>query len=395
MKQINLKEAVESIEQLKARISSLEQAYENRKTEVEDDEYWKDVPRGAKLAILSKLDTLQRDLDKAKKKLKRLEVTEVVVEDELPGGIGDDAKVSDFSPEQISTGLKVEMEHTNDPKIALEIVLDHLTEDSEYYTKLATIESEPEIASSEIVAPEKEMSIDPELALNERSQLQVLVQQLENFIITSKAENTLADELKEALSKLKNVVEILDKESSFLFQTKEDEDKDDIDYVVTREDEPSEEEHITPLIEEEVEEVILEPEATKMVKSILTDILANKIPYIIDSTTKFPYIIEAEPGDNQEPVEILLGFNTKEYGKHFDGWVELKYVIDYSYTPARTNNSRDTTPESSDFELNSVTIESIQFYNDTNSENYFLSLGDVELKTLAEKVGNKIIDVSY
>mgnify|MGYP001162094081 CR=1 FL=1 len=285
------------------------------------------------------------------------------------------------------------MEHTNDPKIALEIVLDHLTEDSEYYTKLATIESEPEIASSEIVAPEKEMSIDPELALNQRSQLEALVQQLENFIITSKAENTLADELKEALSKLKNVVEILDKESSVLFQTKENED--DIDYVVTREDEPSEEEHITSLIEEEVEEVILEPEATKMVKSILADMLANKTPYITDATTKFPYIVEAEPGDNEESVEILLGFNTKEYGKHFDGWVELKYVIDYSYTPARASNSRDITPEDSDFELNSVTIESIQFYNDTNSENYFLSLGDVELKTLAEKVGNKIIDVSY
>lgn len=378
----NLKEAVESVEQLKSRISSLEQAYQNRKAEVEDDEYWKDVPRGAKLAILSKLDSLQRELDRAKKKLTRLEASEVVVEDELPGGLGDDAQVNDFSPEQVSAGLKVEMEHTNDPKIALEIVLDHLTEDAEYYTKLATIENNPE--------PVAKTDAEVEQAFVEKQQLQSLVQQLENFVLTYKKEDTLADELKEILFKLKNVVEILDKESSSLFGTKED---DDLSYVVNTDTEESEiEEHTTPLVEE-VDEAISEPEAVTMTKSILKDILANKTPYLPDQTNKFPYIIDAEAGNNEELVEILLGFDTKEYGKHFDGWIELKYTVDYDYTPAKVSGARDITPDYPDLEVNSITIDSIQFYNDINSENYFLSLADGELQALAKKIGDKLIDV--
>lgn len=38
--------------------------------------------------------------------------------------------------DQIKMGIEVEMEHTNDPKIALKIALDHLKEDPHYYTKL-------------------------------------------------------------------------------------------------------------------------------------------------------------------------------------------------------------------------------------------------------------------
>ena len=387
MSKKNLKEAVEDIEQVKARISSLEQAYQNRRAEVEDDEYWKDVPRGAKLAILSKLDSLQRELDRAKKKLARLETSEVVVEDELPGGLGDDARVSDFAPEQISAGLKVEMEHTKDPKIALEIVLDHLTEDAEYYTKLATIETNP-------VTPEGEAdnsNLDSEDAFTQKQQLQNIVQQLENFAIQfDKTDNTLSDELKDALLKLRNIVDILDEHSSSLFDKKED---DDLSYVVNTDTEESEiEEHTNPLIEE-VDEVISEPEAVVMTKSILKDILANKTPYLPDSTNKFPYIIDAEAGNNEELVEILLGFDTKEYGKHFDGWIELKYTVDYDYTPAKVSGARDITPDYPELDINSITIDSIQFYNDANSENYFLSLADGELEALAKKIGDKLIEV--
>lgn len=58
----------------------------------------------------------------------------------LPGGLADYRSPEDFDPKQIEKGLKVEMEHTNDPNLALEIVLDHLTEDPLYYDKLAKIE---------------------------------------------------------------------------------------------------------------------------------------------------------------------------------------------------------------------------------------------------------------
>jgi len=46
----------------------------------------------------------------------------------------------DFDPIQLAAGTKVEMEHTNNPKIAQRIAMDHLTEDRRYYKKLACVE---------------------------------------------------------------------------------------------------------------------------------------------------------------------------------------------------------------------------------------------------------------
>jgi len=60
--------------------------------------------------------------------------------DKIPGGLADNKRPSDFDPEQLAAGIKVELEHTSDPKIALEIAMDHLTEDPNYYIKLKTIE---------------------------------------------------------------------------------------------------------------------------------------------------------------------------------------------------------------------------------------------------------------
>jgi len=67
-------------------------------------------------------------------------VREVLLGDIIPGGLADDKIPVNISIEQIQMGIAVEMEHTDDPRIALEIVLDHLTENPEYYTALATIE---------------------------------------------------------------------------------------------------------------------------------------------------------------------------------------------------------------------------------------------------------------
>ena len=53
----------------------------------------------------------------------------------LPGGVGDNTPSDKIDPAQLSIGVQVEMEHTNDPEIAKEIAMDHLTEDPEYYTK--------------------------------------------------------------------------------------------------------------------------------------------------------------------------------------------------------------------------------------------------------------------
>ena len=63
-----------------------------------------------------------------------------LAEDRLPGGLGDTKKPADFDEEQLAKGVKVEMEHTDDPAIAREIAMDHLTEDSLYYDKLEEVE---------------------------------------------------------------------------------------------------------------------------------------------------------------------------------------------------------------------------------------------------------------
>ena len=42
--------------------------------------------------------------------------------------------------QQLVKGIKVEMEHSDDIKIAKKIALDHLAEDPNYYTKLKRIE---------------------------------------------------------------------------------------------------------------------------------------------------------------------------------------------------------------------------------------------------------------
>ena len=41
---------------------------------------------------------------------------------------------------QVKKGVKVELEHTSDPKIALEIALDHINELPDYYDRLETVE---------------------------------------------------------------------------------------------------------------------------------------------------------------------------------------------------------------------------------------------------------------
>jgi len=54
----------------------------------------------------------------------------------LPGGVGDRTPPNQVDPIQLSIGIQVEMEHTNDLGVAQEIAMDHLTEDPEYYSKL-------------------------------------------------------------------------------------------------------------------------------------------------------------------------------------------------------------------------------------------------------------------
>jgi len=80
----------------------------------------------------------------ALKSAKKIIETEggVMHRDQLPGGLADKKKPSDFDPEQLQRGIAVETEHTRDRALAREIAMDHLAEIPDYYTRLAVMEQQ-------------------------------------------------------------------------------------------------------------------------------------------------------------------------------------------------------------------------------------------------------------
>lgn len=59
--------------------------------------------------------------------------------DSIPGGKADTYSPKDFDRNQLKIGTRVEFEHTNDIQKAIEIAMDHLVEDPEYYQKLKKV----------------------------------------------------------------------------------------------------------------------------------------------------------------------------------------------------------------------------------------------------------------
>lgn len=88
---------------------------------------------------------------------KKLNPVGILNDDEIKGGLSDSLSIIDITNkhkstedsykdvlikilDQLKMGIDVEMEHTDDPKIAYEIAMDHLFEMPDYYSKLSTIE---------------------------------------------------------------------------------------------------------------------------------------------------------------------------------------------------------------------------------------------------------------
>jgi len=68
----------------------------------------------------------------------------------IHGGLADGKTLQDIADKhgvslshiktQMKKGIKVEMEHTDDEKVAREVAMDHLMEDPNYYDKLEKVE---------------------------------------------------------------------------------------------------------------------------------------------------------------------------------------------------------------------------------------------------------------
>lgn len=55
-------------------------------------------------------------------------------------GLSKGKKITDFDEKQIKKGMKIEMEHTRNKKMAQRIAMDHLVENPKYYTYLEKME---------------------------------------------------------------------------------------------------------------------------------------------------------------------------------------------------------------------------------------------------------------
>jgi hypothetical protein len=55
----------------------------------------------------------------------------------FPNGRSKYRRPTDFDPAALRRGMRVEAEHSSDPRVQLRIAMDHLTEDPRYYEKLA------------------------------------------------------------------------------------------------------------------------------------------------------------------------------------------------------------------------------------------------------------------
>lgn len=85
-----------------------------------------------------------------------------VNEDKVPGGLADGMTLEDLADyhnttidnliEKVSEGVNTEMEHTSDMSIAIEIAMDHIYEDLNYYSKLKKIETKEATTSASVGA---------------------------------------------------------------------------------------------------------------------------------------------------------------------------------------------------------------------------------------------------
>jgi hypothetical protein len=81
--------------------------------------------------------------------------------EKIEGGLADGKSPLEFDPDQILKGLEVEKEHTDDPLVAVEIVMDHLVEDPEYYTQKDTPEASAQAGASADTGGEEKTEMTP------------------------------------------------------------------------------------------------------------------------------------------------------------------------------------------------------------------------------------------
>lgn len=141
---------------------------------------------------------------------------------QLKGGVGDATAPSTINPAQLAIGVQVEMEHTNNEKIATEIALDHLTEDPAYYTKLVAAGLAKEFQ------PQANSGFgDPKQSFNDKSRLGTDVTCTPGNNVVGKIGTTPVGQVKdsEPVGPIKNISVELDIDEPSLDERKKNKDR--------------------------------------------------------------------------------------------------------------------------------------------------------------------------
>lgn len=70
------------------------------------------------------------------------------IKDRVKGGDGSRTSLDTLSPKELAMGLRVELEHSDDPEVALDIARDHLSVYPKYYTRLKKAKLADELEES-------------------------------------------------------------------------------------------------------------------------------------------------------------------------------------------------------------------------------------------------------
>lgn len=96
--------------------------------------------------------------------------------DQLSGGVGDQTDPAQLPREALKVGTREEMEHTADPAVAMDIAIDHLTEDPHYYDDVAaTPENSERVRAVHYCLADEAIEVAAALMIGMRSDRQKIV----------------------------------------------------------------------------------------------------------------------------------------------------------------------------------------------------------------------------
>ena len=92
-------------------------------------------------------------------------------EEEIEGGLADEEDPEKYDLEQLLKGIEVEFEHTDEPEVALEIAMDHLEEQDDYYDELAKMEDKVKKESHKVAQGESYEELIKAIASEVRAEM--------------------------------------------------------------------------------------------------------------------------------------------------------------------------------------------------------------------------------